>query len=105
MKSTFWESAKVEGGELLGRVKEIVREGNVRRVVIQHGGANVAEFPLTVGVVGALAAPAAAAIGALAAVLTECTIRVERSEDAPPARPATGGRPRQKTRTAKRSRA
>ncbi len=105
MKSTFWESVKVEGGELVGKVKEIVREGNVRRVVIQHGGASVAEFPLTVGVVGALAAPALAAIGALAAVLTECTIRVERTEGAPPPKPATAARPRTQGRTAKRNRA
>ncbi|HKC13049.1 MAG TPA: DUF4342 domain-containing protein, partial [Vicinamibacteria bacterium] len=76
---TLWESVKVEGAELLERVMDLVREGNVRRIVIQHQGRSVAEFPLTVGVVGALAAPALAAIGALAAVLTECTVQIERT--------------------------
>jgi Domain of unknown function (DUF4342) len=86
---TFWESVKVEGAQLLERVKDVVREGNVRRIVIQHQGRSVAEFPLTVGVVGALAAPALAAIGALAAVLTECTVQIERTETTPPPKPAT----------------
>ena len=95
---TFWESVKVEGAELLERVKDLVREGNVRRIVIQHEGRSVAEFPLTVGVVGALAAPALAAIGALAAVLTECTIRIERTGGKAPEKPATAPprRPRAK---------
>ncbi len=102
-EQTLWESVKVEGGELVGKVKDLVREGNVRRVVIQHQGRSVAEFPLTVGVVGALAAPALAAIGALAAVLTECTIQIERTEDTPPQKPAAAPprrprRPAQKTR-------
>jgi hypothetical protein len=88
-EKTLWESVKVEGEELLEKVKDFVREGNVRRIVIQHQGKSVAEFPLTVGVVGALAAPALAAIGALAAVLTECTIQIERTESTPPPKPAT----------------
>jgi len=75
---TWWESIKVEGGELLDRVKKIAHEGNVRRIVIKQGARVVAEFPLTVGVVGAVLAPVLAAIGALAALLTECTIEVER---------------------------
>jgi hypothetical protein len=54
-------------------------------VVIEHKGKSLAEFPLTIGVVGALAAPTLAAIGALAALLTECTIQVERTEAARPA--------------------
>jgi DNA-binding Lrp family transcriptional regulator len=94
----FWESVKVEGAELLERVKDLVREGNVRRIVIQHQGKSVAEFPLTVGVVGALAAPALAAIGALAAVLTECTIQIERTGGEAPEKRATAPprRPRAK---------
>jgi hypothetical protein len=95
---TFWESVKVEGAELLERVKDLVREGNVRRIVIQHQGKSVAEFPLTVGVVGAIAAPALAAIGALAAVLTECTIQIERTGGKAPEKQATAPpqRPRAK---------
>ena len=75
---TWWESIKVEGGELLDRVRKIVHEGNVRRIIIKQGSRSVAEFPLTVGVVGAVFAPVLAAVGALAALLTECSIDVER---------------------------
>ncbi len=81
---TQWQSFKVKGDELLAKVREIVHEGNVRRVVIKQGPRTVAEFPLTIGVVGALAAPMLVALGALAAVLAECTIDVER-ETTPPA--------------------
>ena len=80
---TWWESVKVEGGELLDRVKQIVHEGNVRRIVIKQGTRSVAEFPVTVGVVGALLVPVWAAIGAIAAVLTDCTIEVEHVEGSP----------------------
>ena len=91
-----WETFKVKGDELLKRVKEIVREGNARRVVVKQGARTVIEFPVTVGVVGALAAPALAALGALAALLTECTIEVEREGAASPkaAYPKAAGRRR-----------
>lgn len=73
------EEFKVKGEELLGKVKELISEGNVRRIIIKDkDGKTVAEFPLTIGVVGVLLAPVWAAIGALAALLTECTIYVER---------------------------
>ena len=91
---TIWESVKVEGAELLSKVKAVVREGNVRRVVIKQKGGTLAEFPLTVGVVGALAAPALAAIGALAALLTSCTIEIERVEGARPRKRAKRSRPK-----------
>ena len=78
-----WESFKVTGDDLLRRVKEILHEGNVRRVVIKQGARTVMEFPVTVGVVGVLAAPSLAALGAVAALLTECTIEVERDGDVP----------------------
>ncbi len=77
---TWWESVKVEGGTLADRLKDLIHEGNVRRVVVQHQGHTVAEFPLTVGVVGALLAPVVAAIGAMVALLKDCTIQVERTE-------------------------
>src|SRR5688500_14981152 len=80
-----WQSFRVKGEEVVGKVKELIREGNVRRVVIKQGGKTVAEFPLTIGVVGAVAAPLLAAIGALTALLTECTIEVERQAAASPA--------------------
>ena len=77
-EQTYWESIKAEGGQLLDRLKELVHEGNVRRVVVQHEGKTVAEFPLTAGVLGALIAPVAAGIGAIVALLKDCTIAVER---------------------------
>lgn len=76
---TAWESFKVEGTELLGRVKQILAEGNARSIVIKQDGRRIAEFPLTVGLVGAVFAPVLAAVGALAAVLSRCTIEVERA--------------------------
>ena len=78
-QSTFKESFKVAADQLVDAVKRLVHEGNVRRIVIKQEGRSVAEFPLTVGVVGAVVAPVLAAVGALAAVLTECTIEVERT--------------------------
>ena len=77
--STFKESFKVAADQLVDAVKKLLHEGNVRRIVIKQEGRTVAEFPMTVGVVGAVVAPVLAAVGALAAVLTECTIEVERS--------------------------
>lgn len=77
---TWTETFKVEGGQLLDKVKQIIREGNVRRVIIKQGDRVVAEFPLTVGVVGAVFAPMLAAVGAIAALVTECSIVIERSE-------------------------
>jgi hypothetical protein len=75
------ESIKAEGGQLIEQVKQLIHEGNVRRVVIKQGEETVAEFPLTVGVVGAVLAPVLAAIGALVALLSDCTIEVERVVD------------------------
>lgn len=75
---TYWEKITAQGTELLEELKRLVREGNVRRIVVKQGTRTVAEFPLTVGVVGAVLAPIAAAIGALVALLSECTIEVER---------------------------
>lgn len=77
---TYWETFKAESGNVLGRIKAIVHEGNVRRVVVKHDGRTVAEFPLTAGVVGAVLAPVLAAIGALVALLQDCTIEVERAK-------------------------
>jgi len=83
-QQSFWESFKVSGNDLLGRVRQIIHEGNVRRVRIRQGDRIVAEFPLTVGVVGAALAPILAAVGAIAALVTECTIEVERAAPPPP---------------------
>ena len=78
---TYWESFKAEGEAAVDKVKALIHEGNVRRIVVQHGGRTVAEFPLTAGIVGAVLAPIPAAIGALVAVLKDCTIQVERANE------------------------
>ena len=96
---TWWETTKVQGGELLDKVKQLVREGNVRRIVIAQGERTVAEFPLTVGVVGAVFAPVLAAVGALAALLTDCSISVEREEVATPPADAEPAAPPRRSRT------
>lgn len=77
------ESFKVGAGSLMDRLRKLVHEGNVRRVVVEHDGKSVAEFPVTAGVVGTVLAPMVAAIGALAALLKDCTIHVERLPSAP----------------------
>lgn len=79
---TFWESFQVEGESFLDRLRDLIREGNIRRVVIEHEGRTIAEFPLTAGVVGGMLAPVVAAVGAVVALLKDCTIRVEREEAA-----------------------
>jgi uncharacterized protein DUF4342 len=80
---TCWESFKAESESVLDKVKEMVHEGNVRRVVVKHEGRKVAEFPLTAGVVGAVLAPVIAAIGTLIALMQDCTIEVERFREEP----------------------
>lgn len=77
-EKTRWESFKAEGAHVIDRLNDLIREGNVRRVVVEHRGRSVAEFPLTAGVVGAVIAPVAALVGVLVAILQDCTIKVER---------------------------
>lgn len=75
------EEFRVDGEELLAKVKNLIKEGNIRRVIIKDkDGKVVFEIPLTFGVVGALIAPQLAAIGAIAALLTEATVVVEKVE-------------------------
>ncbi len=75
-----YEELQVMGEQLLTRVKELVHEGNVRRIIIKQDGHTIMEIPLTVGVVGVIVAPALAAIGAIGALLAQCSIEVIRSE-------------------------
>ena len=75
---SVWETLKGDGNAILERLKALIHEGNIRRVVVKHQGRTVAEFPLTAGVVGALLAPVLAAIGAIFAMLKDCTIEIER---------------------------
>ena len=78
-ETTAWESFKAEGANVVEKLNGLFREGNVRRVVVEHKGRTVAEFPLTAGVIGAVIAPVAAAVGVLVALLQNCTIKVERT--------------------------
>ena len=101
-KGTAWETVRGQGAQVVDEVKRLIHEGNVRRVVVRQKDRVVAEFPLTVGVVGALAAPALAAIGALVALLADCRLDVEREVPSPRVavrKPAA--RPKKKGPTAK----
>jgi hypothetical protein len=75
------EEFSVNGDEILAKVKELIREGNIRRVIIKDkNGRILVEFPLTLGVVGAALAPVLVAVGAIAALMGEATIVVEKVE-------------------------
>ena len=81
-EATKQEEFKVSGDMLLTKIKELVHEGNVRRIVVKNDvGHIIAEFPLTAGVVGAILLPIWAAIGAIAALAADLTIVVERRDD------------------------
>ena len=74
-----FERVTVAGEDLLRKVKELIEEGNVRRISIKDKqGKTLIDLPLTVGVVGAALAPMLAAVGAVAALVSECTVTVER---------------------------
>jgi hypothetical protein len=79
------ERFKVSGGQVVDKVKQLIHEGNIRRVRIIHEGRTLLEIPLSIGApataIVILAAPVLAAIGAFAALVTECTIEVEKIDD------------------------
>ncbi len=81
---TTKEKFTVSGHQLVEKVKQLIHEGNIRRVRLLHGGKVVLEIPLTIGApaaaIGILAAPVLAALAAFAALVTECTIEVEKIE-------------------------
>lgn len=80
-KSTFEETINVKSEELVGKIKSLVKEGNVRRIIIRDkNGKDIIQIPLTLGVVGVVLAPALAAVGAIAALVTECSITVQREK-------------------------
>lgn len=81
-KATRTEELKITGEELLSTVRELVRQGNIRRITIKNReGKTLVEIPLTLGVVGTLLLPTLAALGAVAALVSECSIVVERVEE------------------------
>lgn len=88
---TFFEEAKVLGNDLVEKVKTLIHEGNVRRIIIkdEHGHTFV-EIPVTVAAVGAAFAPILAAVGALAAMAANFTLVVEKSHEPEPPTTGTG---------------
>lgn len=78
------EEFKVNGEDLLKKVKDLIKEGNIRSITIKDkSGKVLVTFPVTVGVVGVVFAPILAAVGAIAALVAECTIAVEREDSEP----------------------
>ena len=78
---TVWEEFSLSAEDLVSRVKELIHEGNIRRIIIKNEeGKQLLEIPVTMGLIGALLAPYLAAIGVIAALATRCTIAVERVE-------------------------
>ena len=81
---TTKEKFTISGDKLVEKVKQLIHEGNIRKVRIIHKGGTVFEIPLTIGApaaaIGILVAPVLAALGAFAALVTECTIEVEKIE-------------------------
>ena len=76
------EEYQVDGDFLVHKVKELVHEGNIRRITIKNEeGKRLIEIPLTIGAVGIVLLPVWAAIGAIAALVTDCTIVVEKIEE------------------------
>jgi hypothetical protein len=81
-EKTRKEYFRLSTDEVVKKVKELFREGNVRRIIIQNEeGKTLMEIPLTFAVLGTIIAPVLAAVGALAGILTRCTLIVERKEE------------------------
>lgn len=79
---TTQEEFKINGRDLVDKVKELVKQGNVRRIIVKdRDGKTLVELPVTIGVVGVVFAPVLAGLGAIAALVAECTIIVERRAD------------------------
>ena len=78
---TRHEEFKVTGGEIIDRIKELIHQGNIRRIILKNEeGRTLIEIPLTLGVVGAAFLPVLAAVGAIAALAASMTIVVEKIE-------------------------
>ncbi|MCK5005195.1 MAG: DUF4342 domain-containing protein [Candidatus Aminicenantes bacterium] len=76
------EEFSLNGSEIIDKIKELIHQGNIRRIIIKNeDGRTIVEIPLTLGVVGAALAPVLAAVGAIAALVTKMTIVVEKIDD------------------------
>jgi len=82
------EKFTISGKDLVEKVKQLIHEGNIRKVRVLHEGRTMLEIPLSIGApaaaIGIIAVPVLAALGAFAALVTECTIEVEKTEDSAP---------------------
>lgn len=78
---TRTETFKLDGGKVLDKIKELIHQGNIRRITLKNeAGKTLIEIPLTLGLVGAALLPVFAAVGALAAVVTHMVLVVEKTE-------------------------
>lgn len=81
-RKTRTEEFQIDGDQLVAKIKELVHQGNIRRITIKNeSGETLIEIPLTIGVVGVLLLPVIAAVGTIAALVTKCTIVLEKVED------------------------
>ncbi|CQR73929.1 hypothetical protein SOV_20350 [Sporomusa ovata DSM 2662] len=83
--STKWtEEFSVRSTEVIDKVKELIREGNVNKIRVKHEGRVLADIPVALGAIGAVVLPQLAAVGVLVAVFKRCTIEVVREDIEPP---------------------
>jgi len=84
VRGTYWEDINVAADDLLGKVKELIREGNITRIIVLNDkGEQLFEIPVTLAAVGTLLAPQLAALGVIAALVTRPIIRIERRAKPP----------------------
>jgi Flp pilus assembly pilin Flp len=84
-KGTRTEEFKLNGGEIINKLKELIHEGNIRRIILKNEeGKTFIEIPLTVGLVGVALAPILAAVGAIAALVSKMTLVVEKVDESKP---------------------
>ena len=82
MENTRTEEFEFSGDKLIAQIKELIHEGNIRRMIIKNEeGETLVDIPLTVGILGTLVAPQLAALGAIAALVTKGTLVVEKEEE------------------------
>ena len=100
----IYEEFKVKGNDLVEKLKVLIHEGNIRRIIIKdHSGNTFLEIPVTVAAVGIIAAPVLAAIGAIAALITDFTIVVEKAEEKPKAKDSNSELPKKDQESQKNS--
>jgi len=81
-RGTDWtEKVQVTGGELVNKIRDVIRQGNVRKVVVRQDDRILFELPLTLGAIGAIIAPQLAAVGAIAALVAHCTVEIQHVGD------------------------